>query len=273
MKNLSVIAIILFTSLTSYAQEFEEHFGLSLLEARGVSSKISPTNVGGVEDIYRAIRPTTLTLFLIAENDDRGAYTNFRGIFFPYYITRESPNKFDFVKFPGQRNTFNSNRVATDYNIITHDLFGYFWGNKLKWGLGYSFQWNAEGFYLNDDYNSGTADSYAFSNTEINYGADGLGSGVYKTRYRFYGGIGVGLKTKFDDGRLQLALNTYAGPYTGGGMFVAQLVSSYALSERIGIHLTVARRRKNFQEFETLPDVVVKTNELNFGIWMRFKRL
>jgi hypothetical protein len=271
MKNLKLITFLFLTSNLAVSQEFDSHWGLTLIGARGVSSKVSPTNYGGVEDSYKLIKPTTLTGFFIGENDDWGAYANFRGLFFPYYMASLSPNKHDFVKFPAQRNTTNSNRIATDYNIFTHDLFGYFWGNKLKWGLGYSFQWNAEGFYLNDSYNGNTQDSYP--NSEIKYGGNGLGSGVYRTRYRFYGGIGLGLKTSFDDGRVQLALNTTVGPYTGGGMTVAELVASYAFTEKIGINLTCARRRKNFKEFENLQNVIVKTNELNVGIWYRFKRM
>lgn len=271
MKNLKLISFLFFTSNLAFSQEFVEHLGLTLIGARGVSSKVSPTNYGGVEDSYKLIKPTTLTFFVIGENDERGAYANFRGIFFPYYIGSLSPNKYDFVKFPAQRNTTNSNRIATDYNIITHDLFGYFWGNRLKWGLGYSFQWNAEGFYLNDNPDGKTSDLYP--NSEIKYGGLGLGSGVYRTRYRFYGGIGLGLKTSFDDGRVQLALNTTLGPYTGGGMMVAEFISSYAFTERIGINLTCARRRKNFDEYENLQKVIVKTNEFNVGIWYRFKRM
>lgn len=106
---------------------------------------------------------------------------------------------------------------------------------------------------------------------EYFYGGYGLGSGVYRTRFRYYAGVGLGLKTSFAERRLQFALNTSLGPYSGGGMMVAELVGSFAFTERIGLQFNLTRRRKNFREFENLPSVLVKTNELNFGLWFALK--
>ncbi len=275
MKYIVTLIIITFFQSASilFAQEFETHGGIIPFGARGIQSNISATNLGGSEDKFKCFRPTFLTFFILGENDERGAYANFRGVqnFGYYLIWGKDPKSYSDVNFPGQRNTENTNRIATDFNIITHDLYGYFWGNKLKWGLGYSLQWNADGVVLNDfGINTQTNDANP-NGGGYQYGGLGLGSGVYRTRYRGYAGIGPGFKTSFGDGRLQFALNTSLGPYSGGGMMVAELVGSFAFSKRIGFQFNLARRRKNFREHENLPSVLVKTNELNFGIWIGFK--
>ena len=258
-----------------FAQDYDIHFGLIPIGARGIQSKIDATNIGGFDDRFQSFRPTFLTFFILGENDERGAYANFRGIqnFSHYVIRGKNPKSYPHVQYPGQRNTENSNRIATDFNMITHDLYGYFWGDKLKWGMGYSFQWNADGVVLNDFEVNGygyTSDVLQGQQDYV-YGGYGLGSGVYRTRFRYYFGIGPGIKTSFADRRLQFALNTSLGPYSGGGMMVAELVGSFAFSERFGLQFNLTRRRKNFREFENLPSVLVKTNELNFGLWFKLK--
>lgn len=256
-----------------FAQDYDLHSGFIPIGARGIQSNISETNIGGFEDKFQSFRPTFFTYFILEENDVRGAYANFRGVqnFAHYIIRGKNPKSFPNLQYPGQRNTENSNRIATDFNMITHDLYGYFWGDKLKWGLGYSFQWNADGLVLNDFGVNGVTNDVLEGQQEYLYGGYGLGSGVYRTRFRFYTGIGLGIKTSFADRRLQFALNTSLGPYSGGGMMVAELVGSFAFSERLGFQFNLTRRRKNFKEFENLPSVLVKTNELNFGIWFALK--
>jgi hypothetical protein len=266
MKKIYLIGLFLLSSNLMFSQ-FEDHFGISFVGGRYVKSTISPTNIGLEEDYFKMIRPTFLTLFAFSESYDKAFYTNFRGLGFANYILRSGPTKHPDMSLPGQRPLSNSYKRGTDFSIMTFDLYGYWWGDKVKFGLGGTFQWNAEGTLLQDHLDAGFISDQ--NNSGIGkYGAAGLGSGVYRVRYRTYLGIGPAVQTSFADGRLKTAINTSVGPYTGGGMAVAELVTSFAVTEHFGFFLTAARRRKNFNEYENLPEVTVKTNDLNFGIWL-----
>ncbi|MDP2176750.1 MAG: hypothetical protein Q8K70_12645 [Bacteroidota bacterium] len=267
MKKSIIFFVILLSIKPLIAKEINAHAGIVFLGFRGVNSNIGATNSGGSMDKFKMFRPTYFTYFAFGQTDAKSAYWNIRGINLLYYaFIAKDPKRWNDIKFPSQRLTHNYNRIGTDYSILTTDFFRYFGKKRIRFGLGGSFQWNAEGVSLNDNtFYSGDNSLDPFGK----YGGPGLGSGVYKLRYRNYLGIGTGIKTASKDGRFQVALNATLGPYTGGGMSVLEFVSSYAFSEKIGFQMTLARRRKNFNEHENLQSVIVKTNDLNFGVWIK----
>lgn len=186
--------------------------------------------------------------------------------------------KYRFHRKPGARFTQNYNRIGNDINLFTLRVLRNFNSESdLKFGLGLDMEWNVEGVRT-PDYISGG------DNSEGKMGNDGFGSGMYKSRGRFYFGPALGLTHFLAEDRLTYSLIGSLGLYSGGFMSITKFTLTYALSKRLAVQGFVGYRFKNFkgkqlEYFDASPNANnpivmlqgVKVNTLDGGFTLLFR--
>ncbi len=270
---LSLLTLCLLYS-EAKSQYLGEDFYALAPRIRFVSSSISPTGNFTINDSYNSY---VFQPFVFYNSDRKVIHESVFAI--SSIINLAQPAlKGNYYRKPGHRLTQNYNRTGNDLNLITLRLIAHLNKNSdFKFGLGIDLEWNVEGVRL-PSYDSNTDRD----NFESKYGGNGFGSGVYKSRGRFYVGPAAGITHFLANDRFTYSLVGSVGSYSGGFMAISKFTLTYALSKRFAVQGFIGYRFKSFKEKEmyakeydrnyTLPSVKVHTLDGGFSLLFRFNR-
>jgi hypothetical protein len=270
---LSILALCLLGS-DAKSQYLGDDFYALAPRIRFVSSNISPTGNFTIDDKFNSY---VFQPFVFYNSDRKVMFESVFGISAIINLAQPALKQRYHLK-PGHRITQNYNRTGNDLNLATLRLIVNL--NKksdFKFGLGLDMEWNVEGVrWPNYDSNAD------IDNFDSKHGGIGFGSGVYKSRGRFYIGPAAGITHFLANDRLTYSLVASIGSYSGGSMSITKFTLTYALSKRFAVQGFIGYRFKKFKEYEsyakeydrtyTLPEVKVQTLDGGFSLMFRFNR-